>query len=296
VRDCPVCHAPASAATLYIRERMDASRLNEFSFASRKVPEFMNHRLVRCTECDLVYVAAPPAQAELAQAYHVAAYDSAGEASDAATTYLEALGPVLATLPRKDAALEIGTGTGILLEKLAAAGFATLVGIEPSTAAIAAASERTRKSIRQGIFEESDFEPDSFDLICCFMTMEHVADPGKIARSAYRLLRAGGAFVTVTHDYRGLVNRLLGVRSPIIDIEHMQLFSRRSVRRLFENAGYRNVEVSSLRNSYALEYWLRLSPLPQRINRAVQSCLAKFGLSQRKLSVDVGNVVCAGTK
>jgi hypothetical protein len=76
----------------------------------------------------------------------------------------------------------------------------------------------------------------------------------------------------------------------------MQLFSRRSVRRLFEIAGYRNVEVSSLRNSYALEYWLRLSPLPQRINRAVQSALVKFGLSEKKLSVDVGNVVCAGTK
>jgi SAM-dependent methyltransferase len=296
VRRCPVCDASSERATLFLKERLDTARLNEYSFASRKVPEFMNHKLVRCEECDLVYVESPPHQAELAQAYHVAAYDSASEASDAAATYVAALKPVLAGLPRKNSVLEIGTGTGVLLEKLADEGFETLVGVEPSSAAIAAASAKTRASIRQGIFEEDDFEPESFDLICCFMTMEHVADPGKIARSAYRLLRAGGAFVTVTHNYRGLVNRVLAARSPIIDIEHMQLFSRKSLRRLFEASGYRNVRLQALRNSYALEYWLRLAPLPAKLNRTVLALATRLGLSGRKLAVDVGNVLCAGTK
>jgi hypothetical protein len=54
--------------------------------------------------------------------------------------------------------------------------------------------------------------------------MEHVLDPKVIALPAFRLLRPGGAFVTVTHDHRGRLNRLLGRRSPIIDIEHLQLF------------------------------------------------------------------------
>jgi len=281
---------------LFLKERLDQSRLNEFSFASRKVPEFMNHRLVRCENCDVVYVDAPPANEDLAQAYHVAAYDSAVEALDAATTYLDALEPIVAALPSKGAVLEVGTGTGILLEKLAERGFETLVGIEPSSAAIAAASPATRSWIREGIFDEADFQPESFDLICCFMTMEHVPDPGVLARAAYRLLRSGGAFVTVTHDYRGLLNRVLGSRSPIIDIEHMQLFSRASIRALFERAGYRDVRVRALRNSYALDYWLRLTPVPARAKDVLQRAAAKVGLAKRKIAVDVGNIMCVGTK
>jgi len=296
VRACPVCETPAANAPVFLNERVDRSQLTAYSFAARKVPEFMNHRLVRCTTCDLVYVAEPPAQAELAQAYHVAAYDSAVEANDAAATYLAALGPAVRALPHGGAVLEIGTGTGILLEKLAARGFATLVGIEPSAAAIAAASPVARAWIREGVFDEADFAPQSFDLICCFMTMEHVFDPGVVAHAAYRLLRPGGVFATVTHDYRGFVNRILGKRSPIIDVEHMQLFSRASIRQLFERAGFRNVSVSALRNSYALEYWLRLSPLPAPVNAALRAALAKSGLGGRKLSLDVGNILCAGVK
>jgi SAM-dependent methyltransferase len=100
-------------------------------------------------------------------------------------------------------------------------GFSELVGVEPSTAAIAAAPENRRQWIREGIFREADFSPSSFDLICCFMTMEHVPDPKVISDAAFRLLKPGGAFVTVTHDYRATVNRVLGKRSPIIDIDHM---------------------------------------------------------------------------
>ena len=38
-----------------------------------------------------------------------------------------------------------------------------------------------RAWIREGVFEDQDFAAESFDLICCFMTMEHVLDPKVIA-------------------------------------------------------------------------------------------------------------------
>jgi SAM-dependent methyltransferase len=205
----------------------------------------------------LVYVDDPPSPDDLAHAYHVSDYDSAEEANDAAAAYILALQPLLKALPRHESVLEIGTGTGVLLEHLAREGFSELVGVEPSAAAIAAAPPHRRAWIREGVFEEQNFAPGSFDLICCFMTMEHVLDPKVIALAAFRLLRPGGAFVTVTHDYRGRLNRLLGRRSPIIDIEHMQLFSERSIRTLFEATGYLNVRVERFVNRYAFRYWWR---------------------------------------
>lgn len=295
-RACPVCGTASAGATVFLEENIDPRRLSASSFSSRKVPEFMSHRLVRCPTCSLVYVPLPPAQDILAAAYHEAAYDSAQEAEDAATSYAQAITPVLRRVPNHRSALEIGTGTGVFLDQLARAGFSELVGVEPSVAAIEAAPPQRQGWIRQGIFREADFEPGSFDLVCCFMTMEHVADPADVAAAAFRLLRPGGAFVTVTHDYESVVNRLLGRRSPIIDVEHMQLFCEKSLNELFARSGYRNVELRAFVNRYRLDYWLRLTPLPQGAKAFLTGLLAKSGLARLKLGVNVGNTLSAGYK
>jgi SAM-dependent methyltransferase len=293
-RPCPVCGAPAERATLFLEDSIDPARLSGFSFASRKLPEYMSHRLVRCLECDLVYADRPPPADVLARAYHEAAYDSAQEADDAAAAYIRAARATLAALPRRQSALEIGTGTGIFLECLRGEGFAELIGVEPSSAAIAAAPAHRRAWIRQGIFDESDFEPASFDLVCCFMTLEHVRDPRGVAEAARRLLRPGGAFIAVTHDYRSAVNRLLGKRSPIVDVEHMQLFSSRSVRRLFEVAGFQRIAVDAFVNRYRASYWLRLAPLPRAVKATFASAFAATGLDRARIGLNVGNVCAAG--
>jgi len=254
----------------------------------------MCHRLVQCPTCDLVYADEPPGDNELAHAYHVANYDSAEEADDAAKAYIRAVQPTLSCLRRREAALEIGAGTGVFLEHLARAGFTKLVGVEPSAAAIAAAPEHRRVWIREAMFHEEEFAPESFDLVCCFMTMEHVRDPESVARSARRLLRPGGAFVAVTHDYRSLANRVLGRRSPIIDIEHMQLFSRRSIRYLLESCGYSGVTVNAFRNTYSLRYWTRLAPLPRGVKQGLLRLMAAVGMDQAKIGLNVGNLIAAG--
>ena len=295
-RDCPVCGGKSERAAIFLEGNIDTKELTGFSFASRKEPEYMCHRLVQCPTCDLVYVDEPPGQDALAEAYHLADYDSSEEADDAAAAYILAIAPTLRALTRRVSALEIGTGTGVFLERLARAGFTDLVGVEPSPAAIAAAPASRRGWIREAIFDEHDFAPASFDLICCFMTMEHVRDPGSVARAAMRLLRPGGAFVTVTHDYRSVINRILGKRSPIIDIEHMQLFSPRSVRTLFENCGYQSVTVKAFVNTYALRYWVRLAPFPAGAKRQLSSLLSKIGLGGVKMGFNVGNIATAGFK
>ena len=281
---------------LFAQENIDVSRLTDFSFASRKTPEYMCHRLVQCRVCDLVFVPDPPVQSELANAYHSAGYDSTEEANDAAASYIMAIQPVLSKLRQTDSALEIGTGTAIFLEHLQGVGFRYLCGVEPSTAAIEAAPPNRRAWIREGIFNGADFDGESFDLVCCFMTMEHVSDPRYVAEAVHSLLRPGGAFVTVTHDYRSLVNRLLGKRSPIIDIEHMQLFSEKSMRELMQRTGYAEVSSRAFSNRYSVQYWLRLMPLPGILKRAATSVTRTLRLGGKKITIHVGNMIAYGFK
>ena len=120
--------------------------------------------MVGCRACDLAYVDRPPAVATLAASYHAADYDSAEEAEDAADAYAVAVRPVLALLDSRVSALEIGTGTGAFLERLGDAGFTRLIGIEPSSAAIAAAPAHRRPWIYEGIFEDADVAPESLEV------------------------------------------------------------------------------------------------------------------------------------
>jgi SAM-dependent methyltransferase len=296
VRDCPVCGAGADRAALFLEATIDPARLTGASFASRKTPEFMSYRLVRCTDCATVYAAAAPPAALLASAYADADYDSGEEASLAADTYAAALAPAIAALPQLGSVLEIGTGTGVLLERLLRAGFLNAVGIEPSGAAIAAAPATVRGLIREGVFVESDFKPASFDLICCFQTLEHVSDPRALARSCTKLLRPGGALAFVTHDYTALLNRLLGRRSPIIDIEHLQLFCPASLDRLLRDAGLAPEATRALMNRYPLRYWLRLAPLPGSLKYMATRLLRLLRLDRVELETNVGNLLAIGRK
>jgi SAM-dependent methyltransferase len=295
-RSCPLCGAGADQAEPFLSDTRDESRVSASSFASRKIPEYMSHSMVRCRSCDLAYVDRPPSVASLAASYHEADYDSGEEAEDAADAYARALQPVLRQLKGRGAALEIGTGTAAFLERLGQAGFDNLIGVEPSTAAIMAAPGHRKAWIREGIFEESDFAANSFDLICCFMTLEHVQDPGALVSAAFRLLKPGGVFVAVTHDRRGLLNRILGRRSPIVDIEHMQLFSAVSSRRLLELNGYKAIDGASFRNSYRPSYWLRLIPMPAGLKGPLTQFLRGSWMDRRRLPFNVGNFMSWGFK
>ena len=296
VRACPVCGAGAEASEPFLSDTRDESQLSASSFASRKIPEFMSHAMVRCRTCDLTYVDRPPSVEELAASYHTADYDSAEEAEDAADAYARAIEPVLAKIANRCAALEIGTGTAAFLERLSSMGFRDLVGIEPSTAAIAAAPPNRKAWIREGIFEGNDFPPESFDLICCFMTLEHVQDPRALVATAHRLLRPGGAFVEVTHDRRAWLNRLLGRRSPIVDIEHMQLFSAKSATGLLERNGYVDVGGASFWNCYRPSYWLRLVPMKRSVKDALIRRLRGSWADKQRIALNVGNFMSWGFK
>jgi len=295
-RDCPVCGETASTATEFMTASFDEARLTESSFSSRKLPEFMSYHLVRCATCATVFASEAPAASALANAYHAADYNSSEEAALAATVYQAALEPFLATLPKRGIALEIGAGTGVFLSHLRHLGFEQPVGIEPSPAAIAAAAGEIKACIREGIFTGDEFPADSVSLVCCFQTLEHVPEPRAFVEAAYRMLAPGGMIALITHDYTAPINRLLHRRSPIIDIEHLQLFCPASLQRLTTAVGYGLLGIRSIRNVYPLRYWLSLAPLPTGAKRALLAAATATKIGEMRLGMDVGNLLTVAQK
>lgn len=293
-RACPVCHGRSYKR--FADERIDPERLGPLSYASRKPPEFMCLRLVRCTTCDLVYAPTPPAEDFLHAVYADAGFDSGPEAMAAAKTYAKALEPHLRDLIGRNAAVDVGAGSGPLLPWLVNQGFAPVIGIEPSQAAIDAAPQAVRPLLKEGMFSASMLDGEHPSLICSFMTLEHLPDPGDFVTTAHDLLEPGGAVAVVVHNWRAPLNRLLGLRSPIIDVEHLQLFSPQALRELFQKTGFERITLTPIRNAYPLRYWLRLTPLPAFAKKLVISLLERIGLADCNLAMNVGNMLAVGYK
>lgn len=294
-RGCPTCGS-TDDSQVFAEQRLDLAALDEHAFASRKRPEHMRLRLVSCRTCDLVYASPVPSAEALSQAYEVAAFDSAEEARYAARSYAEQLRDLLATLPDRRGALDIGTGEGAFLGELLKLGFSEVGGVEPSSAPIAAAGPEVAGLIEHGVFRPGIRPSGSLSLVTCFQTIEHVPDPAELVRDAAALLKPGGILALVCHDRRAPVNRALGLRSPIVDIEHMQLFSPRSVEELLRRAGLVGVGNRPIRNRYPVRYWARLTPLPQRLAGVVNGALERTGIAGRPLTLPVGNLLAWGVR
>lgn len=294
-RACPVC-GEQGKPHVYAEADFDPNVLGSFAFASRKLPEYMHYRLVHCGQCDLLYADPIPTLEMLSKAYQEADFDSNVEANYASQTYGRYLAPILRSLPDLEGALDIGTGDGAFLERLLEAGFTDVEGVEPSEAPIAAAKEHIRSRIRHGLFQAEDYTPASFRLVSCFQTIEHLYEPLAMCRSVIDLLKPGGALFLVCHNRRGVLNRILGKRSPVFDIEHLQLFSPESVKRMLEVSGYENIQVRSIVNRYPISYWVKLLPLPVRFKIKLLARLQKSRIGSVLIPMRVGNLAVIGYK
>jgi SAM-dependent methyltransferase len=294
-RSCPICSS-RDESNIFAEENFDPKLLNDFSFASRKTPELMHHRLVLCPTCDVLYSNPIPASKTISKAYQEAAFDSSEEARYAAHTYAKFLPTIKNNIPSVKGALDIGTGDGAFLSELLDHEFTGVMGVEPSLAPIKAASPKIRPLIKHTLFKPANFKKNSLGLVTCFQTFEHLLEPMVMCEGIYKILGEGGAFFGVFHNHRSLSAKILGLKSPIFDIEHMQLFTPTSAKFMMARAGFKRVEVRTIYNTYPLHYWLKVLPIPLKIKKMIIQILKKIGIGFIPIPLPAGNMAVIGYK
>ena len=163
-----------------------------------------------------------------------------------------------------------------------------VAGCEPSEAPVNAADFEIREKIINEPFSPDMFEKNEFDIVSCFQTIEHIPDSVNLLLGIRSILKNDGYAYFVCHDYCSLVNRIMGLKSPIYDIEHLQIYSKKSIRRLFKQMGFRDINLFTIKNNYPLSYWVRLFPgVPTKIKKYVENLkLAK----RLMIGINVGNI------
>lgn len=295
-RPCPACNT--RTYTLFLEEKINEGAINSFSYASRKEPEFMRYKLVRCAECSCIYTPTLPQTDVLNTAYTESGYSSNDEALYAAKTYIRELAPFVGTIKQKQCAVDIGAGNGALLPLLQEKGFEKVIGIEPSKEAIRSAPENIQNMLHQGVFTKDFFKKYGVapSLVCVFMTLEHVPHPQDVIEAAYTNLAPDGLLAIVIHNHEAWLNKMLGSRSPIIDIEHLQIFSPQAIAKLLERYGFFVETFVPFKNTYPLEYWIRLTPLPRFLKNILSTLLRAVGMNKKAVSFSVGNCMVIAKK
>lgn len=126
--------------------------------------------------------------------------------------------------------LDIGTGTGRMLELLAARpGVSRAAGLDPSHSMLTVARGNLDRAgihgaeLRQGAIESPPFDAGSFDLVVIHQVLHYLDEPDRAVASAARLVAPGGRLLIVDfapHDLAFLQtehnHRRLGFRTATI--------------------------------------------------------------------------------
>jgi SAM-dependent methyltransferase len=260
--------------------------------AARKgnVTKEVSYNWVKCCQCGLVYANPAPSAEVLANVYAASDQSAYGdETKNIAATYGRYLHNFRSSVTNKRNALDIGAGDGFFLRTLLAFGFENVVGIEPSVTACENANDDVRPFLINKMFDENDFAPESFDLISCFQTLEHVPDPNALLANMAHILAPDGVIYCVAHNFGSFGVKVLGAKHPIVNAGHLTLFDKTTITAIF--AKYFDViDVFPVRNKYSILYWLSLVPMSDTLKTKLTALFVHLGIARLNLTMSLGNM------
>lgn len=217
----------------------------------------MHHDYWECPSCHILFTQGIDSTSAIS-AYVDAPLEATQESLAAAITYRQLLEEEFSTPPQS--ILDIGCGDAAFLRQMINAGVTIAHGIEPSHAA-AALNPDDRVEIKAATLQELRFDT-KYEAICLFQTIEHVPHPQELLELMREHLASNGSILIICHDRLSPVNLILGQRSPIFDIEHLQLFTQTGIRSLLASCGLRVTTMYRFVNRYPLSYALQIA-LPE---------------------------------
>jgi SAM-dependent methyltransferase len=291
---CAICNTLGNSSLLYEATFNKASFSAEV-FSARRLPDRKHYAWVRCNSCELLR-SDPISNANLGDLYEKSTFDYGGEIIGLTKTYREGFLNALNGRARTGAVLEVGGGNSFFLEEVIRLGFNDVNGIEPSIDAVEKTRADIRPRVKIGLMGPGSFANETFDVVTMFHVMDHLPEPLETIQSCLKALKSSGILLVAVHDERSWSSRIFKSKSPIFDIEHTYLFSKKTAVKIFKKAGYVDVRAWSYSNHYSLAYLIQLTPLPDTLKKNLLTGKTKHLLSKVQIKVPLGNIFVLGIK
>lgn len=291
---CAICNIDDSMQ-LY-PANFSAAQIDKRLFYARRPPDKIHYRMVRCNKCGLIYSNPILPAKQIEKFYRESGTIYHQHIDNLNKTYGFYLKKAEEFIPNKQKLLEIGCGNGFFLQWAKDHGWREVRGVEPGENSVRQAPKWLKENIIIDVFKPNQFKANFFDCVVVFQTLDHLVEPNKAIAEIRRILKKGGVVLVIVHDVSSWSAKLLGERSPIIDIEHIYLFDKKTLPMIFEKHGFEVVEVFDVVNTHALGYWIYLAPMPSLMKKVILKFVEVTGLARLPLSLRAGNIGFIGKK
>ncbi len=246
--------------------------------------------LVRCRRCGLIYANPRPSEEKVMGLYagmHDDLYtkEQKGRCLAAGST-LEAL----KKMRKGGRLLDIGCSAGFFLHEARNKGWDTY-GVEPSKWAADYAKEKMGlDNVFPGVFRDAGYPDNYFDAIVLNDTIEHLSDPKGMLNEVRRVLKPDGILCVSTPDIDSLASRLLKARWWGVKESHLYYFTRKTLTKMLNDAGFVPVSVRGHSRYFTIGYLLEgLKGRSSFLYRAASLFLGNKRLAEKVIRVNLGD-------
>lgn len=290
---CAICRSYGNSKVIY-KSTVDSKSFTPEIFSARRIPDRKYYQWVRCNKCGL-YRSDPVSNIDLSDLYKNSSFDYSNELHGLSNSYKKIVSKSCLD-PTGKTLIEIGGGNGFFLEEALGMGFKSVVEIEPSVNAYNSAKPELKRFFIVDMLKPGLIEDGIADIVVIFHVLDHMSDPLEVLRLIYKMLKPSGSICIAVHNINSFSAKVLGNRSPIFDVEHTFLYSKNTIKKLLEEAGFKKVKASHYKNSYSIRYLIHLIPFNKNLKKKLLDSINYRKLFDIRITVPLGNMWVVGFK
>lgn len=211
-------------------------------------------RIVRCLSCSIVYTNPRENMGEILRAYESVVDDEYLQTEKFRKLLLSKHLDLIDSYSKPGKLLDVGAFAGYFLELAKKKGWDG-EGIEPSLWAAKEARKRGVKIVGKTL-EDLKRISGNYDAITLWDVIEHLGSPKKTMSLIAKLVKKNGIVAIGTPNIDSLFAKILGSKCPFLIRMHVILYSPRTLRKLFEESGFKIIYTGNYSRVFPLWYIL----------------------------------------
>lgn len=233
--------------------------------------------LVRCSDCDLIYIDPVPTREHISSYYSDEYYNPTFKKLEYVYCNVVDFFKIrrIEKHRKKGKILDVGCGSGRFLKNMQKRGW-EVYGVDTSREACKLANEELKQNIFNRELEECPFPDAYFDVITLWHVLEHVLNPNQVLREINKILKGNGI----------LIIEVPSIKNPVFELTKENYFALDTPRHLYHYTP-KTLELMLNKNDFViLNRSFPLMGSPFSLFRSCSNLLEhKYRISQTWLSL-----------
>tara|TARA_Y100000310_G_C20673167_1_gene811403 strand:- start:1556 stop:2458 length:903 start_codon:yes stop_codon:yes gene_type:complete len=197
--------------------------------------------IVKCNNCDLIYVNPRLKAEKIVHGYSEGADESfVSQVKGRETTSVAGL-KFIEKFAKPGKILDIGTASASFLHVAKNRGW-QVYGVEPNKWLCNWAQKNYGLYIQPGTIDSLNYPDNFFDVITLWDVLEHVPNPTEVLKKCHRLIKPGGYIYLNYPDYESYASKIMKSKWIFLLSVHIYYFTRETIAKTLEKTGFQTLK------------------------------------------------------